>query len=538
MSAEGVASEFEPLEPPLDDAVRAVLAEPLSADAVARVHERAMNLDAPQEIVHRPRSRARRGRMFAAYAAAGLAALVLVAVVLTMSSHDAWARVADTLRGKAWVRLTLKVPPGTKIPGDLSLPETWFSAKQRTGARTFRKAAGFVDFAHQETWQYDPQKDTISVTSTRESVNADFGFLGLLLTLISPGEAAYELPPTTVEIVERDRREVADGDRRWVEFTFACRDARRKPADFRVTFRVDPQTNLPFEMTSTEKLAPGDPATERTYVVDYPESGPADIYALGVPRTAKVVDRRRKPTADEPQLQELFAAYDEVRKEPMESYKAVVMMTLPGKTDVLSAYRVRLDAEGLQVSAVDHDRLLALRQEVWSGKIVVPQDAEAWWKDQILKLPLGLPGGSDLVVPHEASYPKMTGGSGLEAYVPDLKSPDVTVSLDKQPQIGPAGTVLVRVRVETSSGFNDAAYWIAPDRGYQVLRSELRSKKERTDWDIYATVVDEVAQSPGGRWYATKARLGYVRQSGDELPERAGEDGVSTSVYRYYVDFQ
>jgi hypothetical protein len=216
------------------------------------------------------------------------------------------------------------------------------------------------------------------------------------------------------------------------------------------------------------------------------------------------------------------------------------MMTLSGKADVHSASRVRNDAEGLQVETVDLDRLLKLRQQVWERKIVVPQDAEAWWKEQVLKLPLGPPHRSEWVVPHEVGYPKMTGGDGSmpEVSYPNLDSHNVTVTLEEEPKQGPPGTVLVRVQVESSLGFNDAAYWIAPDRGYQVLRLEMRYKKEREAWDIHVRTVDEMAQSPGGRWYATQARIGHVRQSGDELSEKVGEGQVATSVYRYFVEFK
>ena len=41
--------------------------------------------------------------------------------------------------------------------------------------------------------------------------------------------------------------------------------------------------------------ADGDAKPRMRFVLDYPEEGPADIYALGVPRSAKVVDRVPKP---------------------------------------------------------------------------------------------------------------------------------------------------------------------------------------------------------------------------------------------------
>jgi hypothetical protein len=213
-------------------------------------------------------------------------------------------------------------------------------------------------------------------------------------------------------------------------------------------------------------------------------------------------------------------------------------MTL-NKRDVHFAYRVEHDGEGTQGRVVDLDRLLAIRNDVWGGKITVPTDAESWWLEQVAALPNREQYLDQMLTPHEVNYPKMTGGifGSTEFRTPNLDGPSVTVSLDKQPKLGPSGTVLLRVLVE-GGGFNDAAYWIAPDRGYQVVRSELRYEKQRKPWDIRVTVVDEMAQSPGGRWYATQTRLGQVQQSGDELPAQAGSDGVSTSLFRYFVEFE
>jgi hypothetical protein len=525
--------EFEPLEPPLDDAVRAVLATSVPAEAMLRVQQRAQDLDKRTTPLKQSR--------YTAYVLGALAAaLVLFALVLTMNPHDAWAQVAETMRGKDWVRMTLKAPPSAEIPGDGAPPESWFSAKHRRGGHTFQKRAAFVDLARQETWEYDPAKGTILLSSTRESDNNELGLFGLLMALVVPGEAVQELPQTNVTIEKHQRDEVVVGDRRWIEFTFYLRDPRRKPQphEFRVTFRVDPHTNLPFETTSTEKMGPNDPARERTYIVDYPPSGPADIYALGAPRTAKVVDRRYKP-GDVAELKELFATYNRAWKVPIEPYKATVLHMTLNKRDVHFAYRVEHDGEGTQGRVVDLDRLLAIRNDVWGGKITVPTDAESWWLEQVAALPNREQYLDQMLTPHEVNYPKMTGGifGSTEFRTPNLDGPSVTVSLDKQPKLGPSGTVLLRVLVE-GGGFNDAAYWIAPDRGYQVVRSELRYEKQRKPWDIRVTVVDEIAQSPGGRWYATQTRLGQVQQSGDELPAQAGTDGVSTNLFRYFVEFE
>ena len=521
------ATEFEPFESPLAEAVDIVRDTLLPNEAVQRVGRRALSLD-----IAAPASAPHRNRRLTAYLAGGLAAAAVAALVLTISSHDAWAQVAEKLRGKTWVHFTLKLPEGVAMP-DEGLPQAWFSAKGRRAARSFGKGAGWIDLARQESWTYDPQKDTLQVANTQDSETSELGFIELLLTLVMPGEAEEALPQTKHAILAREHREVNEGGRRWGEFSFNCRDPRRK-AEMRVTFRVDPQTGLPFEMVSTEKMAPNDPAPERTYTLDYPEMGPADIFALGVPRTAKLVDKRRRPAGNEVALKELLAAYMRARTTPIEPYTGLTLMNSADGRDVHFAYRVQMSVEGPRVTRYDLDQLLALRQRVWSKELSVPADAETWWKEQILKLPL-VEGTDAMAVPHEVGFPTIT-GHAYEATVPELGNPDVMITLEDEPRTGPAGTKLVRVRVETASGFNDAAYWIAPDRGFMVLRRDLRSKKEREDFDVQVWTVDEVAQSPLGHWYAMRARVGRVREIGDDLADKGGE--ITTSRYRYLVEFK
>lgn len=64
------------------------------------------------------------------------------------------------------------------------------------------------------------------------------------------------------------------------------------PARARVRFFADPATG---RVIGGEGAAPGVPGPR--VIVDYPESGPADVYTLGVPRDAVVIDRRPPPDA-------------------------------------------------------------------------------------------------------------------------------------------------------------------------------------------------------------------------------------------------
>ncbi len=86
----------------------------------------------------------------------------------------------------------------------------------------------------------------------------------------------------------------------------------------RLLFRVDASTKLPLSCR-IEWRHDGQPVAVESQF-DYPESGPADIYALGVPRAARVVDR--VPSDDIQRILDTLQA----GCERMDSYRAVCVI--------------------------------------------------------------------------------------------------------------------------------------------------------------------------------------------------------------------
>jgi hypothetical protein len=474
--------------------------------------------------------------------AAGLAATVLLAVaILMLGGRDAWAQVAKTLQSKPWVRCKLQVPAHEALPPGFQSPEAWFSARNKIGARRFMKAAQFVDFARQETREYDPKDDALSITSIGDNEHKDFGHLEMLLRLVSEGAPDLKLTKTSIELVERAQRDVREGDRRWIEFTFKFRDPRRTPEDYVATLRVDPQSRLPIDMVSTEKFSPEDKSV-RTYVFDYPESGPADIYALGVPRTAVIVDRRRPKPSGGNDVKELLAAYAKARQKSMPAYTAVTLIS--GRpdapfSDIVMAFQVRDDGQNRHITQTDPQRLMDLREGIWANQIKLPDgiDPAIWWKQEVANLPFAALAGGNV---NDSDFrPDGAGDLFFEDARPSPND-DRQFTVDRHPTSGPAGTILLRIRVDSGARFNDVAYWIAPERGYMVLRRESTFSRNPADsGGILAWVVDQVEKAPGGRWYATEARLGWIKKSGDNLSaDMKSVPEVTTSVSRYLVDFK
>lgn len=507
----------------------------------------------PQMPPPRPASDHRwRRPIVRAAVAAGLAAMLMAALFVAFGNHDAWAQVAQSMRLKPWVRLTLQYPRGVPVPEGAELPEAWFSAEHKVAARRMKDAAQFIDFAGQNTYEYDPQKKTVTITATRDNDNVEFGHIETLLRLVCEGDRQFELPESPIQIVGRSRRNVTDDDRRWTEFTFKCHDPRRAVENYQVTFRVDLETGLPVEMRSTEKFAANDPAAERTFAIDFPETGPRDIYALGVPRTALIVERRRK-TENGKEIKDFLAAYVKARAKPLEPFSMTMLLSFSRSpqedlADVYHAYRGRGDGKSAQVEEVDRKQLQEVREKHWAKKITRPDgvDWATWWREQIAGLTSAPSPRGDELLPHHVGYPTEL----LDLGPSPVDNPDCHVTLDRQPKSGPEGTVLLTIHTETQLGYNECFFWIAPERDYMVLRHEIHFSKEHTAWHNSTQIIDKVEQSPNGRWYATLVRSGRIEKHGDDLPaglvapnlkqpQTGMEIGpVTTNVLRYFVDFE
>lgn len=509
---------------------------------------------APPQATSLPR-RSRFKRLLPACVAAGLTvALVLVATVSLVGNRDAWAQVAKSLQSKAWMHLTMQVPAGEPLPEGLRPPEAWFSAKHKASARRFMKAAQYIDFARQETFDYDPTNDVITHSMTRDNDNVDFGHFGALLQLASEGARDLKLPESPIQIVERTQHDVRDKVRPWIEYVFKCRDPRRTPPDYSMTFRVDPQTQLIVEMRSTEKLFSNDPADVRIYTVDYPESGPDDIHALGAPRTADVVDRRRAKSKDAREITEFLAAYAKSSLKPIEPYSTIILASLSEPTDscVIQAFQGRNDGKSLHVDQADQQQLQELRNKVYSKQIAFPDVADRvlWWKQEVAKLTFApMPRGEENM-PHTVGHPYLLGSPSAPNVIDkELEDPDCQLTLDRHPASGPAGTVLLNYIVDSKTGYSDCRWWIDPERDYLVLRSEMHFSRDHAAWNNVTQVIDKLEKSPGGAWYATEVRMGRIEKSGDDLsdgivtptvPMTTGMEigPVSTTLFRYFVEFK
>ncbi len=125
-------------------------------------------------------------------------------------------------------------------------------------------------------------------------------------------------------VVKQERRQVSENGRQWIEYRLSFDKSNGITG---VVFRVDPQTLLPQSMECVGENSPsGGPAVRMKYALDYPDEGPADIYALGVPRSAKIVDR-----VPSPDLARVLEGVRSSRRRFADSYYAIVVETIDMK---------------------------------------------------------------------------------------------------------------------------------------------------------------------------------------------------------------
>lgn len=462
----------------------------------ARIDEFCRNPQ-PEKVKLRNSAAVRSRRWFVGGSVAASVAFVAVAVLFfAFGSRDAWAQVVATMQAKPWVRFTVQIPDGTPARDGSELPEPWlFSSTHKAMALKNGDEADFMDLARHELYHYNPLTKSVTFMTLREEQIADFRLIETLMRLVlSDEKSELSLPKSPIQVVSRTQADVQEEGLRWTEFKFQCRNSQRSPSDYQVTIRVNPESGLPVELRTTEKFSPNQTFVELTLAIDYPESGPSDIYAMGVPNDAVIIDRRDVKTENGEEIKKFLDAYVAARQKPLEPSSMEIVQERAG--------------------------------------VIIPEEAKfeltgEWMPDRV-------------------GYPNSLMGIGNSP----LNNPDCKVTLEQQPALGPQGTVLLHILIETTVGRNDCYYWIAPDKDSLVLRYEIHfSGKDHIEWHNDTRIVDKLQQSPEGRWYPSVVRYGRIRKHGDDLsnelvpfdPDRfktGMEIGpVTTMMLRYNLTF-
>jgi hypothetical protein len=463
---------------------------------------------------------------------------------------DTAAEVIKAVQTRPWIHGLQKLPDGSQR-------EMWMSpAREVYGMRFGDGSAIFDDATTKTRSQYlleqgDKKEFTLYRVPLLPAIAATAKQYEMLFQALMRGDMS---PDLSWPMLSCEYRTVTEADEAWVEFEFLLRHCRDETS--RCVIRIDSKTKLPASMRILSK---SDQPLLPEIVFDYPDenAGPRDVYDLGVPRTAKVVDRM--PSA---KLAEIFAAVREGQRR-FGPYFAVVAHTHGRKAKPWQA--VQLDLvwrKGVKFRI----ETASLSPERWPPE-EPPADANmiAWWVERLktaLIIPQRVCDGKVVWIGETAHAPidgkqqqvpvtwrRFRGVSGDDdfnswvgcvstATMPDVmayghtpdSSPWHEVVLLENPAEGPASCLLAETRLtrEEDNAYHLTRNWFDPRHAYVMRRievSDLRSKEDNVGkWDAYD--VEKIEQAPSGVWYPTCVRRSY------------GPKPVGEQYFWFFVDFR
>jgi hypothetical protein len=510
----------------------------------------------------RPASPMARRLRRAVLAAAAVAAAIFAAVWLWPGdAAQAWAQVVEAVRTKPWVHGVVTTSDGKHVG------EIWFSLRSAVAANRDSSRVVYEDSNSGVRQEYDPKQNEIYRLSSTDVSRKEIRSAQTMFSQLFRGSERLEPNFAGVPIVKQQRRRVTDQGREWIEYTLSLDYGPQRGS---IVIRVDAQTLLPASMEFSDAAEPTAQSRPQVrFALDYPEQGPADVYALGVPRSAKLIDRVPKP-----ELARVLDGVKSSRQRFADSYYAIVFET--HETDGQS--ETQWPAAVLSQVWCKGD-CWRVEQGFARSRVHVPAEVLAagagkmtWWKEHLKDYdfePSAVCDGKAIYAPkgprrNEQRTPQNTvwevwanvnhaearmraasfGPAGhympeLYAYPCGISAPyrDNSVELDPSPSVGPAGALLLKYgyRGSMANAISSCRYWVDPARSYVTLRYELgepvgpKAGPGARGPDTY--VAEGLAQAPSGIWYAT-----VVRRLGAGAP--AATQKNASTVIRFFVDFK
>ena len=482
------------------------------------------------------------------FAGAGAAAVVLIALIFALQPPGiAWSQVAEAVRAMPWIHMKV-------VGGEGRSQETWISVSRNIGAMRSGETASYDDFRSGVRCAYDAQQKKLFRLSASDHGANELKSAEGLFQAIFRGDAIRDDDLGLVGIVQQRQRTVTDQGRRWILYELELRRGDPNDTDpnrtASVVIRVDPEKKLPDSMTVTR----GKEKMQATF--DYPAEGPADVYALGVPRDTPVEDRTLPPDLDR-----IIKIVQQNRRD-FDDYLAIAggntrsnLLVIRCKGD-----KFRID-DGIGdtrrvASAADMEQWWQERgKEVLLAGRIVSDGRRAYEHNFVQAQPSWQPSTQQVRLRQGDGRVAAWGfGDGefhpaeyfvdLLAYPQGLSpenlssEPWLTVRLDPKGENGPAGSVRVERLIAKGSRrddrcvFHKEEFWLQPEYGYALVKhvhsdcpavdEDPKQKEKEIVFEL-----DGFRQTPRGLWYPTVARL----QERDPVREQARRHRVPRPGY-------
>lgn len=501
----------------------------------------------------------------------GLGATCAAVVVLGIAAgllfrpRTSFAETAAAVLQQPWVHVQMTCAGQPRI-------EQWLSPGHDINASKRADDIRYEDHRLQVFYTYDTQEKVVyRAPIVWRSRAGDYEAMATALRVLLQQERPPDQPLANlgflglegneIKVLEQSVHKVTEDGRGWLDYRLKVRDP-KSAQPIAMWFRVDPLTKLPH-FSRIDGTWEGKPASVESRF-DYPEKGPIDIYDLGVPRTAKLVDR--VPTDD---IQRILATL-RAGRERMDNYRALFVKRSEGIN-----YMWWVEPPEIMYRKGNKFR----RDFGWDnpqtrGVIKRPAEGEdlgKWWRERSTHysyFPECVVKGSSTFrsnfksvkdpdgSPHQeiesVSSWEVNNDPG-EMYPPEssmrpefacrpplgIGDPHQEPLLDLHPAEGPPGCILLTVRHTSAQGrVNEKGiglpdgqhYWLDPKRDYIVMRSDSSMRGPNGKQNVFESdTVEETARSPQGVWYATRIRRHF--------PQQEGKPKMNDEIYSLYVDF-
>jgi len=543
--------EDSALESQLRECVSDALPPEVEVRLRARLAEFRSRLNVRETVAATPGRRARltaRWKLGLACAAAGL----LVAVLgLLLWPRTSLADVAAAVLQQSWIHLRV----ATTGDGE---SELWYSPARNIVATRRPDRTTYRDYRLQVVDLYET-KDKVVYHAPLASGQFGDRAVGTMVEAVAAILQAERLPEnplarldflglrrTTMRVLDQRMEKVAEAGQNWLDYRLTVADPSLEQP-LRILVRADAATKLPA-LCRVDGLYGGKPATVEARI-DYPDRGPADLYDLGVPRTAQRVDR--VPAGDLKRIMETIQA----GRERMDDYRAVFVRhpDRPGERWWLDR-PITIYRKGNKFRA---DYPAGSSGQLADAKRPEPgEDLRKWWQERTKSL-----GYRTMYV--------LQGTTMFRSNVKQITNPDGTLDreivsvsrvpcteflppvwsmcpelacrpamglgnahmepvLEMHPTDGPPGCV--RLSIRWSGNPDENRYWLDPQRDFIVVRMDLVKRDDAGQEKVIdRETAEETARSPQGVWYATKIRRSW--------PEPVGNKKFVDNVAEFYVDF-
>ncbi len=486
-----------------------------------------------------------RRRVWVGVAAVATTVLIVSGAFLVMRPRVSFAEVVAAVQRLPWIHVS-----ATDVNGEKR--EIWYSTVNDISATRDKGWIEYFDHKLKIHYSYDvDEKVLYRVPESAPRRAGEFVQIAETLRLVLQTERPANNPfdnlkfmgrvGADMELIDQSSSRVEEGGREWLDFHLTARHP-KMPNPITFLFRVDPGTKLP-ELCRVEGKWEGKPVSmEQRF--DYPQRGPASVYELGVPQTAKLVDR--VPSDDTARIVEALR----VGRQKMDDYRAIVVSRMEGDDSWWYGEPMMLYRKGNK-TRVDNAS--------WTGqypRVDKPGDSanmEEWWRKRAkdfvyypfyitkasaqYSIRTQAAKGSDGINRLQVKSVERTeiNGSPGEIFPPYYsRSPEFVCrpplgipqqalepTIEMSPADGPAGSILLRVAYSgrAPGAANPSPkkephvpdvqrFWLDPKRDYVVSRWDIIGASESRNEEVLSSIVtDEFKQSPGGVWYASRFRV-------------------------------